>query len=91
MVLELSGLKENFDNGVRFLKEKGLRIEPLSKSVTQNVDRCVHCGACTAFCPTSALYFDRESMKVLFDPEKCNGCELCVLACPARAMKVDLL
>ena len=90
MVLELSGLKENFDNGVRFLKEKGLGVEPLSKSVTQNVDRCVHCGACTAFCPTGALYFDRESMKVLFDPEKCNGCELCVLACPARAMKVDL-
>lgn len=90
MVLELSGLKENFDNGIRFLKEKGLRVEPLSKSVRQNMDRCVHCGACTSFCTTRALYFDRESMKVLFDPEKCNGCELCVRACPVRAMEVDL-
>jgi hypothetical protein len=44
MVLELSGTKENFDAGVRFMKEKGLRVEPLSKSVTQNTDKCVHCG-----------------------------------------------
>jgi ferredoxin len=68
----------------------GLHVEPLSKSVSQNADKCVHCGACTAFCPTGSLYFDRDSWKVLFDPEKCNGCELCVSACPARAMEVNL-
>jgi len=90
IVLELSGLKENFENGIRFLKEKGLKVEPLSKSVNQNTDRCVHCGACTAFCPTDALYLERQSSKVLFDPEKCNGCELCVSACPVRAMEVNL-
>jgi len=76
IVLELSGSKEDFDSGIRFLKEKGLKVEPLSKSVSQNADRCVHCGACTAFCPTDALYLERQSMKVLFDPERCNGCEL---------------
>lgn len=90
IVLELSGLKENFDKGILFLKEKGLKVEPLSKSVNQNTDKCVHCGACTAFCPTSSLYFDRETWKVLFEPERCNGCELCVSACPARAMEVNL-
>lgn len=90
IVLELSGLKENFDNGIRFLKEKGLRVEPLSRSVNQNADRCIHCGACTAFCPTDALYFERHSMKVIFDPEKCNGCELCVSACPPKAMEVNI-
>ena len=91
IVLELSGTKENFDHGIRFLKELGLNVEPLSKSVSQNVDKCVHCGACTAFCPTGALAFEKESLKVLFDPEKCNGCELCVSACPVRAMEIDLL
>ena len=91
IVLELSGSKENFDHGIRFLKELGLNVEPLSKSVSQNVDKCVHCGACTAFCPTGALAFEKESLKVLFDPEKCNGCELCVSACPVRAMEIDLL
>jgi L-aspartate semialdehyde sulfurtransferase ferredoxin len=91
IVLELSGLKENFDRGIRFLKEMGLKVEPLSKSVGQNVDKCVHCGACTAFCPTGALAFEKKSLKVLFDPEKCNGCELCVSACPVRAMEINLL
>jgi len=91
IVLELSGLKENFDQGIRFLKELGLKVEPLSKSVSQNTDKCVHCGACTAFCPTGALAFEKESFKVLFDAEKCNGCELCVSACPVCAMEINLL
>jgi L-aspartate semialdehyde sulfurtransferase ferredoxin len=91
IVLELSGSKDDFDLGIRFLKEMGLKVEPLSKSVSQNIDQCVHCGACTAFCPTGALAFEKQSQKVLFDPEKCNGCELCVSACPVRAMEINLL
>jgi len=91
IVLELSGSKEDFDLGIRFLKDMGLKVEPLSKSVSQNIDRCVHCGACTAFCSTGALSFEKQTQKVLFDPEKCNGCELCVSACPVRAMEINLL
>jgi len=91
IVLELSGSKDDFDLGIRFLKEMGLKVEPLSKSVSQNNDKCVHCGACTAFCPTGALAFEIQSQKVLFDAEKCNGCELCVSACPVRAMEINLL
>ncbi len=91
IVLELSGPKENFDHGIQFLKEKGLKVEPLSKSVSQNPDKCVHCGACTACCPTSApCTSNSTTRKVLFEPEKCNGCELCVSACPARAMEGNL-
>jgi ferredoxin len=91
LVLDLRGAKENFDKGIVFLKECGLKVEPLSKSVTQNLDRCVHCGACIAFCPTAALYLDQDSARVCFDPEKCSGCEVCVTACPPRAMEIDLL
>lgn len=91
LVLELGGEKENFDDGIQYLKSQGLGVEPLSKSVRQNTDKCIHCGSCTAVCPTGALHLDRQSWKVLFDPELCNGCELCVLSCPVRAMEVDLL
>ena len=91
IVLELSGLRENFDKGIRFLKERGLKIDPLSKSVNQNQDKCVHCGACTAFCASNALFFEGPSMRVIFDAERCNGCELCVSACPVRAMEINLL
>ena len=90
LVVEMSGTKEHFDAGIRYLKDLGLHVEPLSKSVSQNLDKCVHCGACIAFCPTEALYMEPVTSKVLFDAEKCNGCEFCVTACPARAMEVDL-
>ncbi len=91
MVLDLSGTKKNFDRAIRYLRGLGLSVEPLSKSVTRNVDRCVHCGACVAFCTSGALYLDKNTMEVIFDPEKCSGCELCVKGCPTRAMTIDLL
>ncbi len=91
IVLELSGQKEDFDRGVLFLKEMGLKVESLSKSVSQNPDVCVDCGSCTGFCPTGALSFEKSTQKVIFDPEKCNGCELCVSACPVRAMEINLM
>jgi len=90
IVLELGGSQAAFDSGIQFLKEKGLRVEPLSKSVCQNITKCVHCGACTAFCPTDALSIEHPSMRIVFDAEKCNGCEQCVTACPVRAMEVNL-
>ena len=90
IVLQLTGFKENFDEAIRFLEERGLRVDSLSKSVCQDTSRCVHCGACTAFCPTGALSFERNTWQVGFDPEKCNGCELCVTACSVRAMTVNL-
>ncbi len=91
LALDLTGTKENFYRGINFLKEVGLKVEPLSKSVTRNEDRCVHCGACKAFCPTGALILDTTTMKTIFDPEKCSGCSVCVKACPARAMEINLI
>lgn len=91
LVLELVGSKKNFDRGILYLKQAGVKVEPLSDRVTQNEAKCVHCGACVAFCSTGALSLDKKTMKVLFDPEKCNGCELCMTACPPRAMEIDLL
>lgn len=90
LVLELTGKKEDYAKGVKYLTELGVNIQPLSKDVTRNEDRCTHCGACIAVCPTEALYIDKSTMKVVFDSEKCIACELCVKACPPRAMIVKL-
>jgi len=88
MVVELEGEKDNYARGVDYLKESGVKIEPLSKEVLRDEDRCTHCGACVTVCPTEALYVDKKTMKVIFDAEKCIACELCVKACPPRAMIV---
>jgi ferredoxin len=90
MVIELSGTKKNYANGIKYLTELGVNIQPLSKDVTRDDEKCTHCGACITVCPTEALYMDKDTMKVIFDSEKCIACELCVKACPPRAMIVKL-
>lgn len=88
MVIELTGKKENYAEGIKYLTKAGVTIQPLSQDVTRDEDKCTHCGACVTICPTGALYTDKKTMKVIFDADKCIACELCVKACPPRAMIV---
>ncbi len=88
MVLELSGEKKNFTKGVKYLKEQGVQVNNAEQEVRRMEEKCTHCGACTAVCPTGALFVKRPEMTVEFDLSKCSVCELCVPACPTHAMKV---
>ena len=90
VVLDLSGPEGEYRKGIRFLKEQGVRVEPLERDVTRNEAKCIHCGACLAVCPTEALDIDRESWIVSFDPGKCSACEMCIPACPPHAMQTAL-
>lgn len=88
MIMELSGTRENFQQGVRYLKGMGIKVESVGEDVKRDEEKCFHCGACTAVCPSGALSIRRPSMEVLFEKSKCSACELCVPACPAHAMEV---
>lgn len=88
MVLELSGSRKNFKEGVQYLKSQGVGVQNASQEVKRDDTICTHCGACTAVCPTGALAVERPEMTVNFDQKKCSVCELCVRACPPKAMKV---
>jgi ferredoxin len=88
MALELSGARKNFREGVKYLKNQGVHVQSAAQEIKRNNNKCVHCGACTAVCPTGALSIKRPEMSVEFDQEKCSVCELCVPACPPRAMEV---
>ncbi len=88
MVMELSGHKKNFQKGIRYLKGLGVKVEDIGQDIRRDEEKCLHCGACTAVCPTSALYIKRPEMEVIFDSEKCSACELCVILCPVKAMEV---
>jgi len=88
MVLELSGHRKNFQRGVRYLKSLGIKVESIGQDIKRDEEKCFQCGACTAVCPTGALYIVRPEMTVGFDRDKCSACEWCVPACPARAMEV---
>jgi ferredoxin len=89
MVIEVSGEKEQIDKGIKYLREEGVNIEPLSKDIKVNWGKCVQCGACVSICPTGALSIkDHQSMEVAFDSDKCIACELCIRPCPPRAIEV---
>jgi ferredoxin len=88
MVLELSGTRKNFREGIAYLKNQGIKVENASQEIKRDNNKCTHCGACTAVCPTTALSVQRPEMLVLFNQKKCSICELCVPACPTRAMEI---
>lgn len=88
LVLELTGKEADYEKGIKYLKDLGVKIRPLSKDVTRLEERCTHCGACVVICPTGALSVDKKTRKINFEAEKCIACELCVKPCPPRAMVV---
>lgn len=89
MVLEVTGKKKQYDLGIKYLEDCGIRIEPLSRDVTRNDAKCVQCGVCVPICPTGALSLDLETRRIDFENSKCIACELCVRICPPRAMEVN--
>jgi L-aspartate semialdehyde sulfurtransferase ferredoxin len=88
LVMELTGEQRNYDKGVKYLTETGVKIQSLSQDVVWNELRCTHCGACIGLCPTGAFSLDPQTRKVIFDNDKCIVCELCIKACPPRAMEL---
>ncbi|MFW5867901.1 MAG: NIL domain-containing protein [Armatimonadota bacterium] len=88
MVIGLVGEPENIESAIEWMREQGVRVQPLEQDVTRDRERCTDCGACIVVCPTGALSMDLDSREVGFDPEKCVACGICVPVCPPRAMSI---
>nr|MDD6336293.1 NIL domain-containing protein [bacterium] len=89
LTLALTGQPEQLQSGLHYLEEQSITVRPLKKTVLWNQEKCVHCGACTAVCPSGALTMGNDA-QLRFTPENCLACEMCLHACPLRAMDVDL-
>lgn len=89
LAMEISGDPSQLKAGLAYLGQQGVKVESIKKSVKRNEKLCIHCGTCTAICPTGALRIERPSMLVSFHPENCSACGLCVKVCPPRAMEVS--
>jgi L-aspartate semialdehyde sulfurtransferase ferredoxin len=88
MVVELKGEQANYDQGVLYLINSGVRIQALSQDVTRNEEKCTSCGACVTVCPAGAFTLESGTMLVRFNSKKCVACGLCIKACPPRAMEL---
>ena len=82
MVLELSGQRKNFKEGVLYLKSQGVDVQNASQEVKREDTICTQCGACTAVCPTGAMRKRAEDGVVFVDEDLCVGCKTCISACP---------
>jgi len=88
MVVEFTGERDAYDQGIKYLMEKGVKIQSLSQDVTRNENRCTSCGACVTVCPAGAFSYEPGTMLVKFDNAKCVACGICIKACPPRAMEL---
>ena len=90
LTADITGEERDIEAGLKFVEEQGVKYRLFTKSIIWQEDGCVHCGACTAVCPSGALRMDSDSWSLTFDREKCLVCELCVKACPLRVISVSL-
>ncbi|MCX7749260.1 MAG: 4Fe-4S binding protein [Clostridia bacterium] len=90
LVIDIIGENESIEAGLKFIEEQGIKYKLFTKTIIWQEDNCVHCGACTAVCPSEALQMDKVEWDLTFDKEKCMVCELCVKACPLNVMCVSI-
>ncbi|MBI4798203.1 MAG: 4Fe-4S dicluster domain-containing protein [Desulfarculus sp.] len=87
MVVEIKGDKKNLDRAFEYMESVGLQVDPLVQEMRYYPERCVHCTACTAVCPTEALTVDPSSRELVFDASHCIICESCIPACSYAAIE----
>lgn len=88
LVLELTGLRKQLEDGIAYMKALGVEVQPLAQDIRWHEDKCTHCTACIPACPTQAMSLDRATMEVSFSKDRCIACELCIPVCPFRALEV---
>lgn len=88
MVLELTGPR--YSEGIEYLRQQGISVQPLTQEVIRNEEKCTHCGACTVHCPTKALSIQYPTMEVKFCGDDCVVCLMCLKVCPVKAMEVRI-
>jgi ferredoxin len=90
LVIEVSNdSPENIQAGINYLKSQGVIVEPVGTEILLEEKECIHCGSCTAVCPSRALTIGPPDWKLCFDKEECIVCEMCVKACPMQIIQVS--
>lgn len=89
LILELLCSKEQANQAKKYLEEQGIHVSDLAQSIIRDEKICIECGACTAICPTAALFMDKNR-HLAFDADKCVVCTRCIKLCPVNAIKADI-
>jgi len=91
VVLELKGKSADYQRGIDFVANLGIRVHPLEERICIDKTRCTECGACVGICPTGSFTQDPETLEVVLNGQTCIACGACVKACPARAISLTVV
>lgn len=89
LVADVTGEEADIAAALQYIDETGVEYRIFTNQLIWDEDRCVHCGACTAVCPTDALTMSKDDWSLQFNREKCVVCGLCVRACPLSVMSLQ--
>lgn len=88
LTMELSGDETDLARGVDFLRNEGIEVSQISRSIIWDGEKCASCGACTAVCTSGALSLDKDAI-LCFDSDRCVVCERCIAACPMGVLRLN--
>ena len=89
LTADFKGDDKSLQNALTFLDSLGVKYKIFTKSIIWHENKCIHCGACTAVCPSRALSMNPDNWNLSFNHDKCLLCELCIPACPVNAIDKD--
>ena len=86
LVLDVSGDEADVARGMEYVRSFNVDVHDSAVGVSWNAERCTHCGACLAHCPTDALRIsDPATRTILFESSACVECLACLKVCPYGA------
>ena len=87
LVLDVTGIEEDIERAMDFLKTFNVSINYSGKGVTRDENSCTHCGHCITHCPTGALRIDDKTKReVIYSEADCIECLACIRVCPFGAL-----
>ncbi|HUT47427.1 MAG TPA: 4Fe-4S dicluster domain-containing protein [Sedimentisphaerales bacterium] len=87
LVLDVTGIEEDIERAMAFLKTFNVSINYSGKGVTRDENTCTHCGHCITHCPTGALRIDdKTTREVIYSEADCIECLACIRVCPFDAL-----
>jgi ferredoxin len=91
VIMGLEGSEDEYQKGLDYLRSCNVIIEEVPENIRKDDDSCVHCGTCTAVCPTDALFVEGPDKKVILDRDKCVACGNCVKVCTVQCIELFVM
>lgn len=90
LIADITGEEKDIQDALDYIENQdGIRYKVFNNKLIWQEEDCVHCGACTAVCPSNALTMNKETWCLEFSKEKCLVCGLCAKACPLNVMSLQ--